>query len=50
MPGGGLRGVIAYVGRFEPTPKDNTGKSVYLIIDLIGVAIEAWSNISRLPI
>ena len=49
MPGGGLRGVIAYVGRFDPTSKF-IGKSVYLIIDLIGVAIEAWSNISRLPV
>jgi len=47
MPGGGLRGAIAYVGRFDP--KD-TGKSVYLIIDLIGVAIEAWSNIGSLPV
>ena len=49
MPGGGLRGVVAYVGRFGPASKF-TGKSVYLIIDLIGVAIEAWSNISRLPV
>ena len=44
MPGGGLRGVIAYVGRFDPR-SEFIGKNVYLIVDLIGVVIEAWSKI-----
>jgi hypothetical protein len=46
LPGGGLRGVIAYVGGFDPTSK-SMGKNVYLIVDLIGVVIEAWTNIGR---
>ena len=51
MPGGGLRGVIAYVDRFRFEPRsEDIGKNVYLIIDLIGVVIEAWSNIWRLPV
>ena len=49
MPGGGLRGVIAYVDRFDPTSKF-IGKNVYLIVDLIGVVIEAWHNIWDLPV
>ncbi len=44
MPGGGLRGVVAYVGRFDPR-SEFIGKNVYLIVDLIGVVIEAWSKI-----
>src|ERR1700687_3596077 len=50
MPGGGLRGVMAYVSTFDPNsnlngkPNSNfIGKNVYLIVDLIGVFTEAWS-------
>ena len=50
MPGGGLRGVVAYVDRFDPTSKLMGRKNVYLIVDLIGVVIEAWSNMGRLPV
>ena len=46
MPGGGLRGVIAYVGGFDPT-STSMGKNVYLIVDLTGVVVEARTNISR---
>lgn len=46
MPGGGLRGVVAYVGGFDPT-STSMGKNVYLIVDLTGVVVEAWTNISR---
>jgi hypothetical protein len=49
MPGGGLRGVIAYVGRFDPKSKF-IGKNVYLIIDLISVLVEAWSRTWSLPV
>jgi hypothetical protein len=49
MPGGGLRGVVAYVDRFDPTSKF-IGKSVYLVVDLIGVVIEAWWKIGRLSV
>jgi hypothetical protein len=49
MPGGGLRGVIAYVGTFDPKSKF-IGKNVYLIIDLIGVIIEAWQRTWSLPV
>ena len=49
MPGGGLRGVIAYVGTFDPKSKF-IGKNVYLIVDLISVVVQAWSNIWRLPV
>ncbi len=49
MPGGGLRGVIAYVSTFDPKSKF-IGKNVYLIVDLIGVFIEAWHNIWNLPV
>ncbi len=49
MPGGGLRGVVAYVGRFEPRSQF-IGKNVYLIVDLIGVVIEAWAKIRSLPV
>ena len=48
-PGGGLRGVIAYVGRFDPESKF-IGKNVYLIVDLMGVVIEAWHNTLNLPV
>jgi hypothetical protein len=47
-PGLGQRGVIAYVSTFDPKSKF-IGKNVYLIVDLIGVFIEAWSNTWRLP-
>ena len=49
MPGGGLRGVIAYVGTFDPE-SNFIGKNVYLIVDLISVVVQAWSNIWRLPV
>jgi hypothetical protein len=49
MPGGGLRGVIAYVGTFDPKSKF-IGNNVYLIIDLIGVLIEAWHKTWGLPV
>jgi hypothetical protein len=49
MPGGGLRGVVAYVDRFDPT-STFIGKNVYLVVDLIGVAVEAWTNIVRLRV
>jgi hypothetical protein len=49
MPGGGLRGVIAYVGTFDPESKF-IGKNVYLIIDLIGVFIQAWERTWSLPV
>ena len=47
MPGGGLRGVVAYVSRFDPR-SEFIGKNVYLIVDLIGVAIEAWAKVRSL--
>jgi hypothetical protein len=49
MPGGGLRGVVAFVDRFDPT-STLIGKSVYLVVDLIGVVVEAWTNIGRLRV
>ena len=48
-PAYGLRGVIAYVGRFDPR-SELIGKNVYLIVDLIGVVIEAWSKIRSMLI
>ena len=48
-PGGGLRGVIATVGRFDPESKF-MGKNVYLIVDLMGVVIEAWHKTWDLPV
>jgi hypothetical protein len=49
MPGGGLRGVVAYVSGFD-SRSEFIGKNVYLIVDLIGVAIEAFSKIQSLPV
>ena len=48
-PGGGLRGVVAYVGAFDPE-SSLIGKNVYLIVDLTGVLIEAWHNTWNLPV
>src|SRR5260370_39677173 len=49
MPGGRLRAVIAYVSTFAPQSRF-IGKNVYLIVDLIGVFIEAWSKTWSLPV
>src|SRR5260370_27109608 len=48
MPGGGLRGVIAYVTTFDPESRF-IGKNVYLIVDLIGDFMQAWSYDWSLP-
>jgi len=46
MPGGGIRGVIAYAKRYEPTP--GISKSVFLVVDLNLIAIEVHTAVGRL--
>ena len=45
VAGGGVRGVIAYIDRFDPDGR-TTGKSVYLIVDLTLIALEVQSGIN----
>jgi hypothetical protein len=46
VPGRGVRGVVAYVDRFDPNAK-MIGKSVYLIVDLTLIAVEVNDGINR---
>lgn len=46
-PGGGVRGVVTVVSEFDPTSKE-IGKSVFLVVDLNVVVLEAWSRIQSL--
>ena len=48
MAGGGVRGVITYVGLYDPSSKA-TGKSVFVVVDLTLVAEEAIAAICQLP-
>ena len=43
MAGGGVRGVITYVKRFDPKSRA-IGKTVFLIVDLGGVMLEALTR------
>jgi hypothetical protein len=47
MAGGGVRGVITYVSRFDPY-STWIGKTVFLILDLSGVVLAAHDGIARL--
>jgi hypothetical protein len=47
LAGGGVRGVITYVSRFDPNSKW-IGKTVFLIVDLTGVVLAAKTGIARL--
>ena len=46
MPGGGVRGVITYVSRYDPSSQ-RIEKGVFLIVDLTAIAIHAVSAIGR---
>jgi hypothetical protein len=46
--GGGVRGVVSYVRRYEPLPHE-IGRAVFLIVDLTLVALEAQRAIGDLP-
>jgi hypothetical protein len=47
LAGGGVRGVLTYVTRFDPN-STWIGKSVFLIVDLRGVVLAANNGIARL--
>ena len=47
VAGGGVRGVVTFVGEFEPMSRE-IGKTVFLVLDLNGVALEALSHIQSL--
>ena len=48
MPGGGVRGVISYVRRYEPGSGES-GKAVFLTVDLGQAALTAMEAIRSLP-
>jgi hypothetical protein len=45
--GGGVRGVVTVVGEFDPESKA-VGKSVFLVVDISGVFLEALSRVASL--
>jgi len=47
MLGGGVRGVISYVKRYDPASTD-IGRSVYVVVDLTLVALETRTAIGHL--
>jgi len=47
MAGGGVRGVITYVSRFDPNSK-SISKTVFLMVDLSGIVLAAHDGIARL--
>jgi hypothetical protein len=47
MAGGGVRGVITYVTRFDPNSK-SISKTVFLMVDLSGIVLAAHDGIARL--
>jgi hypothetical protein len=49
MAGGGVRGVVSYVRRYPPPRANEIGRSVFVVVDLTLVTLEAYSAIGRLP-
>jgi hypothetical protein len=47
MAGGGVRGIVTYVRRFDPN-STWIGKTVFLIVDLSGIVLAAHDGIARL--
>lgn len=47
-PGGGVRGVIPYVSRFDPSRINMVQKGVFLVVDLTEMALEVRTAISHL--
>lgn len=45
--GGGVRGVVTVVGEFDPESKA-VGKSIFLVVDISGVFLEALSRVGSL--
>ena len=48
VAGGGVRGVVAYVGWFENPDPQTIDKAVYLIVDLTLIAVQVVDRVSRL--
>jgi hypothetical protein len=47
MPGGGVRGVVPYVHRYDPL-SNRTGKAVYLVADLTTTFIQTLNAVVAL--
>jgi hypothetical protein len=47
VPGGGVRGVVGYVSRYEPST-EAIGKAVFLVIDLTLIVLETLTVIGHL--
>ena len=46
MPGGGVRGVVAYVKRYDPESKWME-KTVFVVVDLNRTVLHVWAAINR---